>query len=211
MKKMEPIKAGIVPVWGKVLMVGSITIGKGIERGYYYASPWNQFWKLLDSVLDLEGENENFLLLKNQLNANFTNYKKNIYINTVDFEKEKNRIKGDIEKLLIKNNIGICDIFKSCWFKKDDSTDDSDIILKDEKYSPEYYDKEIIAKIESGEVQTIVVNSKFVEEIVLERLGENYSKKIIRVISPSAMCRKFSLTEKKSDWNNKLKGIINGN
>lgn len=209
-----PLTKGIKPVFNdnsKVLMIGSITARDGIEKGYYYGSRWNSFWKLLDYVI-LFKENgydfhalekkfhktENtfvFSNLKEQLNQNY----KNNYENHGLFLANLKEIQKKFEQELINRGIAICDIFKTCYVKNNSSLD-SDILLNDREHFPfETYGDVVRQIICNGNIKAIVCNSDF----VLNWLGHlNVQSKdipIIQVISPSTS-RRLRLETKFNDW-----------
>ena len=214
-----PLELGIKPVWNsesKILMVGSITSIDGMKSGYYYSSRYNSFWKLLDFVvlskrknLDFERleklfvEDKNqfvFSLLKQRLNENFkNNYDKDIDL----FKKNLKEIQSEFECELLKSNIAICDIFKSCYAKRGSSLD-SDIVLNDSKLPYQTYKETLNDIIEKSKVSVVVPNSKFVNSWLEKfEINKKQKVKIVQTVSPSAT-RRLKLSVKFEDWKTKL-------
>src|SRR5574344_1971141 len=117
---------GIVPTFPcklKVIMVGTMTTPEGIERGFYYASGRNRFWPWLDESLSKKPD-PTFASLKEELAQNNND-------NTItndDRETQKIIIRGKFYTQLKNYGIGICDIIRSCTFKKDRGTDDQQLV-----------------------------------------------------------------------------------
>ncbi len=222
-EQLNPKASGILPCLDypcKMVMVGSITIGKGIERGFYYASPHNAFWRLIDEVYQTGGV---FSDLKSRLCANFKDFnvgKKN----QLSFDNEKKYIIALFRKELIDRQIGICDIFETCYIKQG-STYDKDIYRKKRRgkvefqYLPTSYIDKILNAYFANKDCKIVVNSCYVafrlKEYLYDYLQagkiriEQYNdicNHIIQVISPSGSLYLSGISEadRLTDWENKL-------
>lgn len=197
----NPKSVGISPVWNnnsRILYLGSITAIDGINKGFYYASGRNQFWKILDYIYF---HNETpFTNLQDKLKNNYKDYETG-KISIEDFETNKSSTKKEFETLLLKNNIAICDVFENCYFKNNSSLD-SDIILNDKTYAPKLNNKIIQEIVSNSKIEKIVTNSEFVSKIFrkMNILG-NYQ--LIEVISPSTS-RRVRLEVKKEEWENKI-------
>ena len=113
-------------------------------------------------------------------------------------------IKNEFKELLLKNNIAICDVFENCYFKNNTSLD-SDIILKDEKYGPKLNDKIIQEIVSNSQIDKVVTNSVFVSN-VFKKMNIKGDYKLIEVISPSTS-RRVRLDIKKEEWKNKICNI----
>lgn len=190
----EPRKNGITPVWNKdskILIVGSITATDGIRKGFYYASAKNQLWQLLDISLN----EQCFYPLKEQLILNYDLFHTGKKTEK-DFEKCREEIKTKFKDELLQHKIAICDIFTSAYFNNGGSMD-TDMILNDEKY-PFVTSKEILQKIiNESQINTVVVNSKFVEKW-FKKLQIEGNYKIEYVISPSP--RRGAIASKIDNW-----------
>ena len=200
----QPKAVGISPVWdsnSKILFLGSITATDGINKGFYYASGRNQFWKILDYVF-FEDETY-FKTLQDKLKINYENFvdKK---ITEKEFIDNKLSIQNEFKEILLKNNIAICDVFEECYFKNNTSLD-SDIILKDEKYGPKLNDKTIQEIVSNSQIDKVVTNSVFVSNI-FKKMNITGDYQLIEVISPSTS-RRVRLDIKKEEWKNKIGNI----
>ena len=104
----------------KGLFLGSFTSEKGIEAGFYYASSYNQFYKILSFVLYKREfvdtykdkgikeineflKNEKLIVLKEKLIKN---------------PNKKDKTRAEIRKELAKFGFEICDLFASVTKKK---------------------------------------------------------------------------------------------
>lgn len=197
--KRAPYMVGITPVWDKnckVLLLGSITATDGMNKGFYYSSAKNQLWELLDLALELNSNNNyNFLNLKNELKQNYDDLKLN-KISCEQFKNNKQLIIKKFSKLLLEFNIAICDVFKECYFNNNSSLD-CDIILNNANY-PYVTNKETIQNIiNNSKIETVVVNSRFVET-QFKKLNIIGNYKIEYVISPSP--RRGAIATKVENW-----------
>ena len=71
----EPKSVDISPVWdknSKILFLGSITAIDGMNKGFYYASGRNQFWKILDYVFF--DDESYFKTLQDKLKINYEDF-----------------------------------------------------------------------------------------------------------------------------------------
>ncbi|MBQ8845128.1 MAG: hypothetical protein IJ008_03830 [Clostridia bacterium] len=200
----EPKSVDISPVWdknSKILFLGSITAIDGMNKGFYYASGRNQFWKILDYVFF--DDESYFKTLQDKLKINYEDFidKK---ITEKEFKENRILIQNEFKELLLKNNIAICDVFENCYFKNNTSLD-SDIILKDEKYGPKLNDKIIQEIVSNSQIDKVVTNSVFVSN-VFKKMNIKGDYKLIEVISPSTS-RRVRLDIKKEEWKNKICNI----
>lgn len=195
----EPYNVGIKPVWNsesRVLILGSITATDGINKGFYYASNKNQLWELLDYCLGFnDGRKDSFLNYKNMLKQNYDDFKTGL-ISKNQFEENKQLIIKKFSGLLKNHGIAICDVFKQCYFNNGSSLD-CDIILNNSAY-PYVTNRETIEHIiDNSKIETVVVNSRFVEtQFKKLNIGGNY--KIEYVISPSP--RRGAIKTKINNW-----------
>jgi hypothetical protein len=100
--------------------MGTITPTRGINNGYFYSSEKNDFWELVDYVLEQAGFPHPFNALKTKLNhAPETNKQdiRNEFHNNFTLTNDKNKT--------IK--IAVCDILKSCFSAKPESALDKNI------------------------------------------------------------------------------------
>ena len=127
-------------------MLGSFTSDGGVDF-YYYASSRNHFWYLLDAVLTCHNESfsgktckeikkrilghNGFAKLINDLKQQTTN-------------KEKEKIRLEIRKRLIKYSLDICDLFKKVQVHKPKSNKDTNIIIEQSAFNE--LDKMIVNK-----------------------------------------------------------------
>ena len=194
-----PYNVGIKPVWDKnckVLILGSITATDGINKGFYYASARNQMWELLDYCLGFDTTKSNSCSgYKNQLKQNYEDFCLN-KISSEQFENNKQAIIKKFSKLLLSHGIAICDVFRECYFNNGSSLD-CDIILNNSAY-PYVTNKQTIEQIiNNSNIETVVVNSRFVEtQFKKLKIAGNY--KIEYVISPSP--RRGAISTKTQNW-----------
>lgn len=201
----EPLAVGIKPVWDencRVLILGSITAVDGMRKGFYYASAKNQLWELLDYALgNVPNEENSFTFLKNVLRYNYEKFLAK-EIREEEFENNKVLTRTQFSKKLLENGIAICDVFESCYFNKNSSLDD-DIIMKDDRY-PFKTNKETIAHIlANSKIETVVVNSRFVEE-QFKKMNIEGNFEVKYAISPSP--RRGAIDKKVAQWKSALGG-----
>lgn len=190
----KPVDEGIVPVWNensKILMLGSITAVDGMNKGFYYSSGRNQLWELLDYSLNIDV----FMRLKNQLKDNYDLFRNN-KITKDEFFSNRSNVKNQFSKVLLDNNIAMCDVFTECYFNNNSSMD-VDIILNNKEY-PYKTSKEIIQNIiDNSKVKLVIVNSKFVEKMFY-KMNIKGDFEVKYVISPSP--RRGTIEKKKEFW-----------
>jgi hypothetical protein len=156
----------------QLLIIGSITSLRGIEKGYYYTSSSNDLWAMVDTML---GKKESGLFKRLQIRIN-----------------QGKATKEDFEKALEDKGIEVCDIFKGCWFKNSTSSSDGDIIDPIIGYPDftQYFDKEIREAQKRNPELIIVVNGTLTQrafENAFPDLIEEKQNRIFTVFSP---CRR---------------------
>ena len=196
-----PAKNGIVPVWNencRVLMIGSITSVDGMKIGYLYGSRHNQFWQLLDYCLGIDSTtSDSFSFLKKLLIENYKNS-----ITASQFEENKKRIREQFRRRLLEHHVAMCDIFEECYFNGTGSAD-IDIILNNDDYPCKTYKDLLTEIIEKAQIETVIVNSDFVEKLFLAmNIPGDYEVK--KVITPVQRCK--TLEEKQHNWSEAFNG-----
>lgn len=191
----NPASEGIAPIWNKdckVLMIGSITSVDGMKMGFLYGSRFNQFWQLIDYCLGIDTASESsFSALKRALVDNYKNAPSKDIL-----EANKIKIREQFKSRLLSHHIAMCDIFKSCYFNGGGSAD-SDIILGDNSYPAVTYKDLLTEIINSSKVDTVIVNSSFVEKHFLDmNIPGDYKLKKV----PTPVQRFKKLEEKQKLW-----------
>lgn len=186
----------------KGLFLGSFTSEKGIEAGFYYASSYNQFYKILSFVLYKrefadtykdKGANEINEFLKNEkLIVLIEELRKN--------PNNKDETRALIRKELAKFGFEICDLFVSVK-KKSKSSLDSKIDISNSKRTNliELFNKMI-------GLETIYCTSKFVEDNIphdVKKYLKNRNIKVVLLESPSPS-RRIKINAKVVDWVEKI-------
>lgn len=207
MKIINPIKrdikdVGVTAVWDRrstVLFVGSMMSRGGQETGFFYGSPPNQFWELLDLALDLP-ETDAFLPLKKELLANYKAYHTGTIPQTA-FEARRKDLQERFIAKLLNCGIAVCDILQSCYCNNGGSSD-TDIILSDPEHYPYVTNEPILREIlATAPIKKVIVTSRFVEKQFLKlQIEGDYT--VQYAVSPSP--RRGTIDEKKEMW----KGLL---
>ncbi|HNX16568.1 MAG TPA: hypothetical protein PKO28_04345 [Bacilli bacterium] len=200
----KPESVGIIPVYdenSKILMVGSITAIDGNDSGFYYASRWNSFWKLLDRVIQSKNPTgQSYDEYKRKLNDNYKGFKKGL-LKLHEFEIKRKELQDAFRKQLLRDGIAICDIFRSCYFTVANTSLDQNIVKNDPKYPIVSYLDEIRAILSIANIKAVIANSRFVYDFLNTHLEKNVN--LVLVDSPSPSRRK-KIELKAQDWISKI-------
>ncbi len=161
----EQITPNLDPIWNRTMIVGTITITDGINRGFYYTSPHNKLWKLTDYALNIQNKTPNFQQYSKALNENYKNYLDS-KIDKKKFDKERAKIVKKFKNLLDHYKLGILNIFSSAHFKRKNektSTEDKDIYGIDINTTGDKY----LPKIDSIDELFKQVKQKTIKRILL--------------------------------------------
>jgi hypothetical protein len=160
----------------RVIFVGTMTSLLGINHGhgYFYSSPKNNFWELLDLLIKPEPR------FSSQVNK----------LREKDQFKQDENI-ADLEVNLEKHGIYICDILKACTVKNIHVSNDQNYLISDPKKKGPviptlYYDREIKAALKRHKHSYIFYNGEKTGALLMEKgIWSNQDYTVIRLMSPT--------------------------
>ena len=164
----------------KVVICGTLTPQKGRNNGFFYSSPTNPMFEILDTFFESVNTQTNFVKLKNNLILN-PNYEKNIY---------------ELQTELSKHNISLIDVVEHAIASKITASDDEIVCFN--------LDYQSFAKLKDKDV-VFVCNSRNAE-YALNLIAKHNNQNMKIEFAPQIWRKSKQIKQQR--WNDILKKYL---